>query len=101
MEVCDGGGDLNGAQDSLVDARVQTDIIVHPHFVPFINQKASIKPINIIFSKSNRMNGKNQMDLIRLVCAPWKDISEEDNEQWKHMGDDFHMGRVGGGNAGP
>jgi len=31
------GENLNGAHDSLVDAKAKSDVILHPHFVPYIN----------------------------------------------------------------
>ena len=43
------GGDinLNGAHDSLVDAKAQSDIIIHPSFVPYLNKSASIDEVGL------------------------------------------------------
>ena len=42
------GRNLNGAHDSLVDAKAQSDAFLHPHFVPYVNKKESIQLINEI-----------------------------------------------------
>ena len=36
------GQNLNGAHNSLVDVKAQSDVLIHPSFVPYIDQKASI-----------------------------------------------------------
>jgi hypothetical protein len=46
------GTNLNGALDSLVDVRAQTDIFVHCSFVPFIDRSSSIQPIDEIFLRT-------------------------------------------------
>ena len=33
---------LNGAHDALVDSKAQTDIVIHPKFVPYIDRTESI-----------------------------------------------------------
>ena len=44
------GRNLNGAHDSLVDAKAQTYVLVDKSFASFINQKASIQPVDLIFT---------------------------------------------------
>ena len=66
-----GGANLNGAHDSLVDARAQTDIIIDEHYVPFLNKSASIHPIDEIFTKCEQNKMKKKMDPSRLVHSPW------------------------------
>jgi hypothetical protein len=46
------GSNLNGAHDSLVDVRAQTDILTHSSFVPFIDPASSIQPIDEIFTRT-------------------------------------------------
>ncbi len=48
------GQNLNGAHDSLIDARAQTDIEIHNFFKPFINTKEAIRLVEDIFSASER-----------------------------------------------
>ena len=43
---------INGAHDSLVDAKAQSDIILHPSFVPYLNKGVSIQLIMDIFTKT-------------------------------------------------
>ena len=50
---------LNGAHNSLVDAKAQTDLFTHPEFVPFINRAASIQPVDKIFSSTSCYFCKN------------------------------------------
>ena len=41
---------LNGAHDSLVDTKAQTDIVIHLYFVPFIDRLASVEEIADFFT---------------------------------------------------
>jgi len=41
-----GGANLSGAHDSLVDARAQTNIIINENYVPFLNKNAIIHPMD-------------------------------------------------------
>ena len=62
-----GGTNLNGAHDSLVDVIAQTDIIVHPDFVPFINRTQSVQTISDIFTTTQQNEWKKQMEPVREV----------------------------------
>jgi hypothetical protein len=41
---------LNGAHDSLIDAKAQTDIFIHKYFGPFIDRKHTVQQIDAIFT---------------------------------------------------
>ena len=43
------GENLTGAYDSLDTVKAQTGIFLHPSFVPYIDRKDSIQPIDLIF----------------------------------------------------
>jgi hypothetical protein len=45
---------LNGAHDSLVDAKAQQDIVTHPSFLSYINRKESIRLVSDIFSSAEQ-----------------------------------------------
>ena len=92
---------LNGAHDSLVDVRAQTDILLHKFFVPFINRTPSIQPIDLIFSKTQQNQMKRDMEPIRPVHPPWQELSAEDDVVWHPTGDDLYTGSQGGPNSGP
>ena len=64
------GANLNGAHDSLVDAKAQSDIILHPWFVPYLNKAASIVDITDIFTKTEVREWKKEMESIRPVHHP-------------------------------
>ncbi len=49
---------LNGAHNSLIDTKAQTNIFVHKHFVPFIDRACTVQPINAIFHQHNRTSGR-------------------------------------------
>ena len=73
MEVLqEDGANLNGAYDSLVDAKGQSNIILHPWFVPYLNKGASIADITEIFTKTEIREWKKEMESIRPVHHPWK-----------------------------
>ena len=54
---------LNGAHDSLVDAKAQTDVLLHPHFVQYIDRTVSIQEITVIFTKTQQNGWKKEMVL--------------------------------------
>lgn len=56
---------LNGAHDSLVDAKAQTDIVTHKSFVKFIDKKQSIRLIEDIFSKTERARMAKRLEPTR------------------------------------
>ena len=41
---------MNGAHDSLIDAKAQTDIFIHKYFGPFIDRKHTVQQIDAIFT---------------------------------------------------
>ena len=45
---------LNGAHDSLVDVKAQTDIVIHPEFLKYINKTKTYRTIEYIFSASEQ-----------------------------------------------
>jgi hypothetical protein len=73
----DNGSNLNGAHDSLVDVRAQTDILTHSSFVPFIDPASSIQPINEIFPRTLQNEWKKNMEPTRPVHAHWVELTKE------------------------
>jgi hypothetical protein len=76
------GSNLNGAHDSLVDVRAQTDILTHSCFVPFIDRASSIQPIDEIFSRTLQNEWKKNMKPTRPVHAPWVELTKEHEGSW-------------------
>ncbi|KAL9183005.1 hypothetical protein ACHAXT_004792, partial [Thalassiosira profunda] len=101
VDVHQGRTNLNGAHDSLVDVIAQTDIIVHPDFVPFINRTQSVQTISDIFTTTQQNEWKKQMEPVREVHAPWKEITKDDNIKWTPLEADSYTGPEGGPDAGP
>ena len=95
------GANLNGAHDSLVDAKAQMDIFLHPFFVPYLNKSQSIQPIEEIFSKTEVREWKKKMEPERPVHAPWIEVTEEEDVKWEPTGSDTYTGNAGGGTVGP
>jgi len=60
---------LNGAHGSLVDAKAQSDIILNPSFVPYLNKTQSIVPIYEIFTKTEvrEIKKKIEPEMIAIV----------------------------------
>ena len=92
---------LNGAHNSLVDAKAQTDIIIHEKFSPFINRKNSIQTIGYIFSKSDQNDMKKKMEHKRPIHAPWTEQTKNSNIQWEPIEADRYTGSDGGPPPGP
>ena len=95
------GKNLNGAHDSLVDVKAQTDILVHPFFVPFIDRSASIKLISEIFTKTQQNHMRKNMEPTRPVHRPWQEIDGSKDVTWTPSRNDSYDGPSGGPNAGP
>jgi len=92
---------LNGAHDSLVNVKAQTDIFVHPSFIPYVDRKPPIQPIDQIFSASEQNAMKRTMEPTRHVHAPWTELSKDDDVTWESRGRNVYTGSAGGGLAGP
>ena len=56
------GATLEGAHDSLVDARAQSDVLFHPHLVSFVDRKKSIVTINEVFGKNQIRELKKELE---------------------------------------
>jgi len=95
------GGNLNGAHDSQVDAKAQTDIIVHEHFVPFVNRTQSIQEIENIFTARQQNEWKKTMEPLRPVHSPWLEQTADQNVEWQPSFNDKYTGPNGGPPAGP
>ena len=94
-------GNLNGAHDSLVDTKAQTDIVIHPYFVPFVNRSASVKEIADIFTATQQNEWKKKMEPTRPVHEPWVEITKDNNFSWEPERADRYTGPAGGTKAGP
>ena len=56
------GATLEGAHDSLVDARTQSDVLFHPHLVSFVDRKKSIVTIDEVFGKNQIRELKKELE---------------------------------------
>ena len=92
---------LNGAHDSLVDAKAQTDIIVHQQFVPFINRSKSILLVDNIFAATQQNEWKKKLEPVREVHPPWMEQTKQQHIKWEPSWQDSYGGPEGGPKAGP
>ena len=95
------GANLNGAHDSLVDVKAQSDIITHGDFVPYIDRTQSIQEITDIFTKTQESEWKKKMESVRQVHEPWVEQSNDINVTWLPKREDAYTGPEGGAPAGP
>ena len=95
------GTNLNGAHNSLIDVKAQTDIILHKSFVPFINRSSSMQKITDIFTATQQNQWKRDMEPIRPVHAPWREQTRGDSVTWSPGRADQYTGPDGGPPAGP
>ena len=61
---------LEGAHDSLVNARAQTDLIIHKAFIPFLDRTESLAPIEKIFGANQLRKMQRDMEPIRPFHTP-------------------------------
>ena len=71
------GRSLKGAHSSLMDARAQSDLVLHQHFVPYLNRTNSLSPIDKIFGANKLNKPKKEMEPIRPVHGPWTKLTTE------------------------
>ena len=93
---------LDGLHDSLVDCKVQSDIIVHSDFVPFINRISSIQTIDNIFKTAQINEWKRTMEPTWAVHGKWEELTaDNDHISWQPSRADDYNGPSGGPKAGP
>jgi hypothetical protein len=92
---------LNRAHNSLVDAAAQLDVISHQHFLPYLNKKNSLPPINDIVTKTEKWEMLKKMEPDHPVQEPWKEQTAEDNIEWEPRMEDSYNGASAGGVFGP
>jgi hypothetical protein len=95
------GEDIEGAHNSLNDCNAQTSIMFHEYFVPFVNRTQSIDHIDKIFKLKDIAEWKRNMEPIRPVHDPWKELIGDFNVQWEPAWTDHYEGPYGGPKAGP
>jgi hypothetical protein len=95
------GKTLEGAHDSLVDARAQTDILFHPHLVPYIDRSKSIVTMSEVFGKNQLRELLKEIEPTKPVHAPWFELRGDDNFTWNPPAPDQYLGASGGGVFGP
>ena len=61
------GRPLEGAHNSLIDAKAQIDIVLHKDFIDYIDKTKSVRTIDSIIMK-------NQQNEIRKKLEPGKNI---------------------------
>jgi len=91
-----GGAVLQGAHDSLVDAKAQSDLLVNEAFVPFIDRTDSFSPIEKIFGANELSAMKRVLEPIRPVHKPWEELTAESTLEWAPRGDFSYTGSQGG-----
>ena len=71
------GNNLNGAHDSLVDVKAQTDIVISKHFVNYLDKSKSVRLIENIFSKSVQSAMAKKLEPTRPVHEPWFELDKD------------------------
>lgn len=95
------GANLNGAHNSLTDAKAQMDVLLSEQFIPFVNRTNTVQLIDDIFSKSQQAEYKKEMESVREVHKPWVEQTEEQSIEWQPEESDMYTGPEGGAPFGP
>ena len=90
---------LDGAHNSLVDAKAQTDVVIHPYFIGYLNKTYSIQSVNDIFQKKTQNRVHQLEEQARLVHTPW--MSDENAATWSISWKESYQGPEGGPPYGP
>ncbi len=95
------GHNLNGAHNSLIDVKAQTDIIINKMFVSFINRSASIQTLDAIFSAAQQIDWRKELEPEGPVHSPWVELKKENNFEWTPPEVDSYTGFARGPLVGP
>jgi hypothetical protein len=95
------GQNLNGAHNSLVDVKAQTDIVTSRQFLPFIDRSKSIRPMDELFSRATQRQMAKELEPSRPVHEPWVEFDEHNTLDWEPRRDDTYNGSQAGGRCGP
>ena len=90
---------LNGAHDSLVDMKAQTDIAIHPEFLKYINKTKTYRTIENIFSASEQSELRKKLESSRDIHKPWEDLDER-SDRWNPQSENTYTGFASGGRLG-
>ena len=83
---------MNGAHNSLVDVKAQTDILINNMFVGFINRTTSIQTVDAIFSTIKKNDWRKEMEPEQPVHSPWVEQTMDNNFEWTPPEDDGYTG---------
>ena len=92
---------FNAKHDSLEDAKAQTDIILHPEFVRYIDTSFGVQDIEDIFTKTQRKEFEKSMESVRPVHQPWIEVTTDSDITWEPERPDRYEGPAGGATPGP
>ena len=73
---------LDGAHDSLVDVKAQTDVLTHESFLPFIDRAYSIRPIELLLSYREASEVRKGLETNRPVHGPWIEL-DQSSASWE------------------
>ena len=90
---------LNGAHDSLVDVKAQTDIVIHPEFLKYINKTKTYRTIENIFSASEQSKLRKKLESSRDIHKPWEELDER-SDRWNPPSENTYTGFASGGRMG-
>jgi len=88
---------LEGAHNSLVDAKAHTDIVLHKDFIDFIDKAKSVRTIDSIIMKNEQNEVRKKFKPVRPVHGNW----QEPPNSWKLPPPSSYNGYASGGKHGP
>ena len=77
-----GGRNLNGAHDSLVDAKTQTEVVLHPKLSNYIDHNVSTQEITVNYSNTQQNAWGEKMEPVHPVHALWVEVTNENDVTW-------------------
>ena len=92
---------LEGAHNSLVDAKAQSDILFHPLLITFLDRSKSVVEISKVFNKNQLKDLEKENEPKLPVHEPWFELVPGDGFHWSPPPADEYTGVFGGGAFGP
>ena len=82
--------------NSIVDVKGQTDIVIDPRFVSWIDRDISVRSVEKIFANALTREWRKKLEPLKTVHSPWTEQTAEASVEWEPDLADRYTGPDGG-----
>ena len=88
---------MEGAHNSLVDAKAQMDVFLRKDFAPYGDENASVVPMGEVFGSKRRKQQEQMNEPKTNVPNGWKEATHDNPHSWEPSRRDRATGPAGPG----